>query len=227
MTTTSIRTYHPRRGRLSARHHDALERLWPRFGVDDGLPAQGLTAQGLTARRRPLVLEIGSGMGDAVVAMAGADPDRDYLAVDVHTPGVANLLAMVEERGLTNVWVGRTDALELLRHHVQPKSLDAVHAFFPDPWPKARHHKRRLVQPAHVALIASRLRPGGLLHCATDDEGYALSMMDTLNASAVLANTCAGFAVAHGRPPTKFEKRAREAGRDVFDLVFTALPGES
>ena len=209
MTTTSIRTYHPRWGWFCARHHDALERLWPRFGAEE-VPRTG----------RPLVLEIGSGMGDADVAMAESDPDRDYLAVDVHTPGVANLLAMVEQRGLTNVWVGRTDALDLLRHHVQPNSLDAVHIFFPDPWPKARHHKRRLVQPAHVALIASRLRTGGLLHCATDDEGYALSMVDTLDASAALANTCDGFAAVHGRPLTKFEKRAREAGRDVFDLVY-------
>ena len=147
-----IRTFHPRRGRMGIQTRDALARLWDRHGhlVGEPLPASG----------QPLVLEIGFGMGDATAQMAAADPGRDYLAVEIHTPGIARLLALVEERGLTNVRVARGDALELLRG-LPGGSLDAVHAFFPDPWPKARHHKRRLVQPDHVALFVDKLRPGG------------------------------------------------------------------
>src|SRR5690348_14995943 len=204
--TAAIRTFHPRRGRLSARHRDSLARLLPKYAFD--------------ASTRPLVLEIGSGMGEAAVAMAAADPDRDYLAVEIHTPGIANLLAMVDELGLPNVRVVEGDALDLLRERIGRDRLDAIHVFFPDPWPKARHHKRRLVQPAHVALLASRLRPGGRLHCATDDAGYAAAMLATLSAS-TLVNCFESYAPRDARRPlTKFEQRARDAGRDVFDLVF-------
>src|SRR5690606_35833662 len=122
----------------------------------------------LFGRVAPLVLEIGSGMGDAVVTMAAADPGRDYLAVEAHVPGIAHTLTLVDTAGLRNVRIAHGDAVELLRRRVRPDSLDAVHIFFPDPWPKARHHKRRLVEPGRVALIRSRLRPGGTLHCATD-----------------------------------------------------------
>jgi tRNA (guanine-N7-)-methyltransferase len=202
----TIRTFHPRRGRLTARHRESLAHLLPKYGF--------------VVTERPLVLEIGSGMGEAALAMAAADPGRDYLAVEIHTPGVANLLAAVEERGLTNVRVVVGDALELLRDRIPPARLDAIHVYFPDPWPKARHHKRRLVQPAHVALLASRLAPGGRLHCATDDAGYAAAMLATLTASS-LVNCFESYAPRDERRPlTKFEQRAREAGRDVFDLVF-------
>lgn len=202
-----IRTYHPRRGRLSGRHFDALHRLADRFGFAPG--------------DRVDVLEIGSGMGEATLEMAAVDPAREYLAVEIHTPGVANLLAGIEERGLTNLRVASADALELCRRDLPDGSLDAVHVFFPDPWPKARHHKRRLIQPAHVALLRAKLRPGGVLHCATDDAGYAESMLATLTADPLLRNACAGFAdrPAH-RPRTKFEQRAMDAGRPAFDLLF-------
>jgi tRNA (guanine-N7-)-methyltransferase len=203
---TTIRTFHPRRGRLSGRHHDALGRLLPRYGVADGEPIRS---------RRPLVLEIGFGMGEATAEMAAADPGRDYLGVEIHTPGIANLLALVEERGLGNVQVARADALELVRDRLAPGSLDAIHAFFPDPWPKARHHKRRLIQPAHVALLVNRLRGGGTLHCATDDAGYAAAMRATLDADPGLTAT-----TTSSRPVTKFEQRAIDAGRAVFDLVY-------
>jgi tRNA (guanine-N7-)-methyltransferase len=159
-------------------------------------------------------------MGEAAVAMAAADPGRDYLAVEIHTPGVANLLAAVEARCLTNLRVVVGDALELLRDRIPAARLDAIHVFFPDPWPKARHHKRRLVQPAHVALLASRLAPGGRLHCATDDAGYAAAMLATLTSSS-LVNCFETYAPRDERRPlTKFEQRARDARRDVFDLVF-------
>ncbi|GAA4696482.1 tRNA (guanosine(46)-N7)-methyltransferase TrmB [Phytohabitans rumicis] len=217
-----VRTFHPRRGRMTGRHADALTRLWPVYGVPiPESPTTRLDPAALFGRRAPLVLEIGSGMGEATVAMAAADPGRDYLAVDVHTPGIANLLAVVEERGLTNVRVGLGDAVELLRHMLPAASLDAVHAFFPDPWPKSRHHKRRLIQPAHVALLRSRLVPGGALRCATDWAEYAEAMLETLRADPELVNEHDGFAPRLAdRPLTKFEQRGVEAGREIFDLAF-------
>ncbi|MDW5328241.1 tRNA (guanosine(46)-N7)-methyltransferase TrmB [Plantactinospora sp. KLBMP9567] len=226
-----IRTFHPRRGRLSARHLDALDRLWAGYGLtvpvpedsDDGeWPTGGrLDLVGLFGREAPVVLEIGSGMGDVTVAMAAADPGRDYLAVEVHTPGIANLLALAERHKLANVRIARGDALDLVRHLLPPDRLDAVHVFFPDPWPKPRHHKRRLIQPAHVALLRSRLVPGGTLHCATDWPEYAESMRDTLTADPELVNLYPGFAPrpAH-RPVTKFERRGTTAGRPILDLIF-------
>jgi tRNA (guanine-N7-)-methyltransferase len=217
-----VRTFHPRRGRMTGRHADALSRLWPLWGVTiPEAPTTRLDLDALFARRAPLVLEIGSGMGEAVVAMAAADPGRDYLAVDVHTPGVANLLAVIEQRGLTNVRVGLGDAITLLRHLLAPESLSALHAFFPDPWPKARHHKRRLFQPDHVALLRSRLAPGGRLRCATDWAEYAEVMLETLSADSGLVNDHEGYAPRLAeRPVTKFEQRGVEAGRQIFDLSF-------
>ena len=209
-----IRTFHPRRGRLSGRHLDALDRLWPTYGlvVPDPPEAQ-VDLSTLFGRRAPVVLEIGSGMGDATVAMAAADSGRDYLAVEVHTPGIANLLAVIERRALTNVRVARGDAIDLL-HCLPDASLDAIHVFFPDPWPKARHHKRRLIQPAHVALLRSRLAPGGTLHCATDWADYAQQMRETLTDDPGLVNAFAGYAPRPDhRPVTKFERRGLDAGR--------------
>jgi len=210
-----IRTFHVRHGRVSARHEDALARLGPGFGV----PAGGDPSAAFD-RGAPLVLEIGSGMGDATAAMAAADPGRNYLAVEVHTPGVANLLSLIEERGLTNVRVAQLDAVELVQS-VPAGTLNAVHVFFPDPWPKARHHKRRLIQPTHVALLRSRLVPGGILHCATDWPEYAEAMLATLDADPELVNTADGYAPrpTH-RPLTKFEQRGIDAGRDIADLIF-------
>ncbi|GGR91956.1 tRNA (guanine-N(7)-)-methyltransferase [Micromonospora fulviviridis] len=214
-----IRTFHPRRGRMSDRQRDALVRLWPAYGLEiDDLDGPCDPAA-LFGRRAPLVLEIGSGMGDATAAMAAADPDRHYLAVEVHTPGIANLLELVERHGLGNVRVAKGDALDLVR--AMPEGcLDAVHVFFPDPWPKARHHKRRIIQPAHVALLRSRLAPGGTLHCATDWAEYAEAMRETLAADPGLVDVHGGYAPrpAH-RPVTKFERRALTAGREIFDLI--------
>jgi tRNA (guanine-N7-)-methyltransferase len=203
--TAAIRTFHPRRGRLGPQNRLALDRLRPRFALGAGPVPNG----------KPTVLEIGSGMGEAVAAMAAADPGRDYVAVEIHTPGVASLLARAEALGLTNLRVAETDAVALVRERIAPGSLDAIHVYFPDPWPKARHHKRRLIQPEPAALLASRLRPGGVLHCATDDLGYAAAMR------AVLAEVLTeGVPDRRGRPLTKFEQRARAAGRAVTELVF-------
>ncbi|MET0434265.1 MAG: tRNA (guanosine(46)-N7)-methyltransferase TrmB [Cellulomonas sp.] len=226
-----IRTFHPRRAALGERRTDALDRLWPRYGVSVHDPALGLpptTPDGaldtarLFGRTAPLVLEIGSGMGDATAAMAAADLGRDYLAVEAHLPGIANLLVLVEEQGLTNVRVAHGDALDLVRRTVAPGSLDAVHVFFPDPWPKARHHKRRIIAPDHVALLRSRLRLGGTLHCATDWAEYAEQMLEVVDADPGLTNPYRGFAPrpAH-RPVTKFERRGAEAGRPSHDVIAT------
>ncbi|WP_433392488.1 tRNA (guanosine(46)-N7)-methyltransferase TrmB [Micromonospora sp. KLBMP9576] len=216
-----IRTFHPRRGRMSSRQTEALDRFWSVYGLDvPERPGTPVDQAALFGRRAPLVVEIGSGMGDTTAEMAAADPDRDYLAVEVHTPGIANLLDLLDRHGLRNVRVAQGDALDLVAG-LPAGALDAVHVFFPDPWPKSRHHKRRIIQPAHVALLRSRLTPGGTLHCATDWAEYAAAMRATLDADPGLANTHDGFAPrpAH-RPVTKFERRALRADRPVFDLIY-------
>jgi tRNA (guanine-N7-)-methyltransferase len=212
-----IRTFHPRRGRMSARHSEALVQLWPAYGltVVDG-DRTPLDLGVVYGRDAPRVLEIGFGMGETTAAMAAADPGRDYLAVEVHTPGIGNLLALVRELGLTNVRVAHGDAMELV-HRLAPGSLDAVHVFFPDPWPKARHHKRRLIQPGNVRLLRERLRPGGVLRCATDWPDYAVAMAGALEADPGLCKRDEG--PAH-RPVTKFERQGVQAGRPIVDLVF-------
>lgn len=229
-----LRTFHPRRSPLGPARRDALERLWPRLGFsvhDDAslprTPDGALDRRALFGRDPPLVVEIGSGMGEAVAAMAAADPGRDYLAVEAHLPGVANLLLLLEAGGVTNVRVAHGDALELLRSRVPEASLDAVHVFFPDPWPKARHHKRRIIAPDHVALLRSRLVPGGVLHCATDWAPYAEVMLTTLTADPELENPHEGYAPrpAH-RPLTHFERRGLALGHEVADVVVRrVVPG--
>jgi tRNA (guanine-N7-)-methyltransferase len=202
---------------MSARHADAHTELWPRLGltVEDG-DRTPLDLPGLFGRDAPVVLEIGFGMGDTTAAMAAAEPGRDFLAIEVHTPGIGNLLALAGELGLTNLRVARGDAMELV-HRLAPGSLDAVHIFFPDPWPKARHHKRRLVRPGNVALLRDRLRPGGVRHCATDWPHYAEAMAETLDADPGLARLDDDRA---GRPETKFERRGTQAGRPIADLRY-------
>ncbi|MCU7724691.1 tRNA (guanosine(46)-N7)-methyltransferase TrmB [Actinoplanes sp. KI2] len=216
-----IRTFHPRRGRMSARHADAHAALWPSIGftVDDG-DREPLDLPVLFGRTAPVVLEIGFGMGDTTAAMAAADPGRDYLGVEVHTPGIGNLLALVAEQNLANVRVARADAMELV-HKITPGALDAILVFFPDPWPKARHHKRRLIRPDNVALLRDRLRPGGLLHCATDWPHYAESMAEVLDADPGLTRAGAErWDDRAGRPETKFERRGTAAGRPIADLRY-------
>lgn len=186
------------------------------------LPPGPLDTRAWFGRRVPLVCEIGSGMGEGTAALAAARPDLDHLAVEVYTPGLAQLLLRIERAGLTNLRLLRGDAIHVLREHLEPGSLVAVRAFFPDPWPKTRHHKRRLVTPAFVALAASRLTPGGRLQLATDWADYAEQMLAVCSAEPLLRNL-------HGdswgprpswRPVTKFEERALEAGRVVRDLEF-------
>jgi tRNA (guanine-N7-)-methyltransferase len=206
----------------------AWERLWPVYGLDVAdVIAGSYDPPAWFGRRAPLVLEIGSGTGESTAAQAAAAPETDHLAVEVFEPGLAQLLMRIDEAGLTNLRLLRGDAVDLLRERVPAGSLAAIRIFFPDPWPKRRHHKRRLVQPGFVALAASRLVPGGVLHLATDWAHYADQMRAACTGEPLLentANTDDGWTPRPaGRPETKFERRARAEGRDVRDLVFRRI----
>ncbi|WP_374228484.1 tRNA (guanosine(46)-N7)-methyltransferase TrmB [Streptomyces sp. CNQ085] len=223
-----IRSFQPRRSRVTAAQRDALLRLWPKWGVEiDGDRRLGLDELFDTLPPgSPVVLEIGFGMGEATVRMAADAPDTGILAADVHTPGQGNLLGQAERRGLSNVRVANGDAIILLREMLAPGSLSGIRVFFPDPWPKKRHHKRRIVQPEFVELAAARLRPGGLLHCATDWEPYAEQMLQVLTDCPALENTQAegGFAPRPDfRPLTRFERQGLDKGHVVHDLLFRRL----
>jgi tRNA (guanine-N7-)-methyltransferase len=192
----------------------------PRLGVP--YRPQPLDFAQLFGRRAPVVVEIGSGMGETTARIAAEHPETDYLAIEVHAPGVGSLLKRVEEEGLANVRVVQHDAVEVMRDMVPPDSLAAIHAFFPDPWPKKRHHKRRLLQPAFAALAASRLARGGQLHVATDWQEYAEHVLAVLSEVPGLRNSAAGFAPRPPwRPETKFERRGLRLGHGVWDLLFT------
>ena len=218
-----VRSYVLRGGRLGSGQQRALAELGPRFVLP--FQAVPLDAQAQFGRRAPLVLEIGFGMGDATAAIAAQRPDTDFLGVEVHEAGVGALLRHVGERGLTNLRIVRHDAVEVLQRMIAPASLAGVHLFFPDPWPKKRQQKRRLIQPAFVALLADRLAPSGYLHCATDWEDYANQMLEVLTAERRLQNMANGFTPRPPyRPQTKFESRGMKLGHGVWDLVFRRDP---
>ncbi len=214
-----IRSFVLRQGRMSRAQQRAYAEALPRHGVP--FAAHPLDFAQLFGRSAPTVLEIGFGMGDTTAAIAAATPGTNFLCVEVHGPGVGSLLKLIEENALANVRIIQHDAVDVIQHMIPAASLDGVHLFFPDPWPKKRHHKRRLVQPGFVALLATRLKPGGYLHFATDWEEYAGQMLEVLNGDPALANTAPGFAErpAH-RPLTKFEKRGLKLGHGVWDLMF-------
>jgi tRNA (guanine-N7-)-methyltransferase len=215
----AIRSFVLRQGRVSNAQARAHARLLPRFGI--GYEPRLLDFEQVFGRIAPCVVEIGCGMGETTAAIAAAHRDKDFIGIEVHTPGVGSLLKRIEEQGLTNLRVIQHDAVEVLRHMIPADSLAGVHIFFPDPWPKKRHHKRRLIQPPFVALLASRLGPGGYVHLATDWQDYAEQMLAVLSAEPALENTAEGFAVrpAH-RPRTKFEARGLRLGHGVWDLLF-------
>jgi len=227
LTQRSVRTFVLRQGRMTPSQKEALATLYPRWGIP-WQPEVLLDFAALFGRQAPVVLEIGSGMGDTTAAIAEANPDIDFIAVEVHGPGVGHLLKLIEIRRLTNLRVLRHDAIEVLERVIHPASLSAIHLFFPDPWPKKQHHKRRIIQPALVALMAERLKPGGYLHCATDWEEYAQWMLDVLSAEPLLANDYPDHGFATPRPPwrprTKFEQRGVALGHGVWDLLFRRRP---
>jgi tRNA (guanine-N7-)-methyltransferase len=217
--TRPIRSYVLRGGRMGPGQERALRDLAPRF-VLPFEPAP-LNAERIFGRRAPLVVEIGFGMGQATAEIAAQQPDHDFIGIEVHEAGVGALLQRIDERHLANLRIVRHDAVEVLGAMIAPGSLAAVHVFFPDPWPKKRHWKRRLIQPPFVALLASRLAPAGALHCATDWQPYAEQMLDVLSAEPLLVNTAEGYAPRPAyRPQTKFEHRGVALGHGVRDLVF-------
>lgn len=214
-----IRSYVLRQGRVSNAQARAHHELLPRFGII--FSNQKVDLDRLFGRTAPKILEIGFGMGETTAAIAAAHPEIDYLGIEVHTPGVGSLLKLIGERGLSNLRLIQHDAVEVLNGMIAPASLDGAHIFFPDPWPKKRHHKRRLVQPDFVALLASRIKPGGYVHLATDWEEYAEQMLSVLSAEPQLENTAAGYAPRPDyRPQTKFETRGLKLGHGVRDIVF-------
>ncbi|MGW2596381.1 tRNA (guanosine(46)-N7)-methyltransferase TrmB [Streptomyces klenkii] len=218
-----IRSFQPRRSRVTTGQGEALRRLWPKWGLDiDGLSKLDL-GELFGDPELPVVLEIGFGMGEATAKMAAADPGTGILACDVHTPGQGNLLGLAERNGLDNVRVANGDAIILLREMLVPDSLAGLRVYFPDPWPKKRHHKRRLIQPEFLALAATRMAPGALLHCATDWEPYAEQMLEVLSAAPDFENTQSdgGFAPRPDfRPLTRFEGQGLDKGHVVHDLLF-------
>jgi tRNA (guanine-N7-)-methyltransferase len=208
-----IRSYVLRQGRTTPAQQRALKELFPKYG----LPFTGEPVKNLFGRDAPLVLEIGSGMGETTVAIAQARPDTDFIAVEVHAPGVGSLLNRIEAAKLSNLKVVRHDAMEVLASMIPDGALGAIHLFFPDPWPKKRHHKRRLVQPEFAALAARKLAPGGTLHAATDWPDYADYMNEVFSREPLLEPAGSGFAQ---RPATKFEARGRRLGHPIRDLYF-------
>ena len=214
-----IRSFVLRQGRVSVAQARACAQLLPRYGIP--YAPQPLDLERTFGRSAPKILEIGFGMGETTAAIAAAHPENDYLGIEVHTPGVGSLLKLIDERSVGNLRLIQHDAVEVLREMISPGSLDGAHIFFPDPWPKKRHHKRRLVQPDFVALLASRIKPGGYVHLATDWQEYAEQMLAVLSAEPMLANTAAGYAPRpHYRPQTKFETRGLKLGHGVWDVVF-------
>jgi tRNA (guanine-N7-)-methyltransferase len=217
----AIRSFVVRAGRMTVAQERAWQELWPRYGIETGAATLDLAA--VFRREAPRTLEIGFGNGESLVALAAAHPERDYLGLEVHRPGVGHLMLRVEERRLSNVRAICRDAVEVLQLCLAPDSLDEVLLYFPDPWPKKRHHKRRIVQPEFVALVASRLRPGAVLRMATDWEPYAAHMLEVASACTALRNASPdGRFVPRpdSRPVTKFERRGHRLGHGVWDLAF-------
>jgi tRNA (guanine-N7-)-methyltransferase len=214
-----IRSYVLRQGRVTDAQQRACEELLPRYGIPFAPEPADLDR--IFGRAAPRVVEIGFGMGETTADVAARNPATDYLGIEVHTPGVGSLLKRVAGLGLTNVRVIRHDAVEVLERMIAPASLAGVHIFFPDPWPKKRHHKRRLIQPSFATLAASRMKPGAVLHVATDWEEYAQQILEVLASEPQLANTAEGYAPRPDyRPLTKFENRGLKLGHRVWDIVF-------
>jgi len=213
-----VRSFVLRQGRMSPAQARACDQLLPRYGVSVDCPLDWRQVFGRTA---PVVLEIGFGMGETTAAIAAAQPGIDFLGVEMHLPGVGALLRRIDAAGLANLRIARADAVDVVRQ-IEPGSLAGVHVYFPDPWPKKRHHKRRLLQPPFVHELALRLAHGGYLHVATDWQPYAEEILGVVSAEPLLANASEGFAQRPPwRPLTKFEQRGLARGHAVFDLLFT------
>lgn len=214
-----IRSFVHRRGHITQSQREALEKLLDKWSVPYAPHQLDMTAA--FGRQAPVILEIGFGMGETTEKIALARPDENFLGVEVFNAGVGSLLRRIENASITNLRIVQHDAVEVVRDMIAPDSLAGVHIYFPDPWPKKRHHKRRLIQPPFVALLASRIAPGGYIHCATDWQEYAAQMLEVLSAEPLLRNTVADYAPRPDyRPQTKFETRGLRLGHGVWDLIF-------
>ena len=214
-----IRSYVLRQGRVSPAQQRACDTLLPHFGIQ--YAAQRLDLAQAFGRNAPKILEIGFGMGDSTATIALAHPENDYLALEVHTPGVGNLLKLIAAQQINNIRIIQHDAVEVLRDMIGAEALDGVHIFFPDPWHKVRHNKRRLIQAPFIAQLAQKLTRGGYLHVATDWQDYAVQVLAVLGAEPLLENTASDYAPRPDyRPLTKFEQRGINLGHGVWDLVF-------
>ena len=217
-----IKSYVRRAGRMSSAQENYYAEMMPKIGIIYAPAPVDLAA--VYGRAAPKILEIGTGMGETTARIADANRDKDYLGVEVHVPGVGALCKQIAERELGNLRICQHDAVEVVRDMLPENSLDGVHVFFPDPWHKARHNKRRLIQSSFVALLASRLKPGGYFHCATDWEEYAHQMLAVLSDEPTLANSTEGFAPRPDyRPQTKFENRGLRLGHGVWDVIFKKI----
>ena len=217
--SSHIRSYVLRQGRVSNAQQRCHDALMPQYGIP--YAARLLDLDAVFGRSAPKILEIGFGMGETTAAIALAHPKNDYLALEVHTPGVGGLLKQIEEKQLSNIRIIQHDAVEVLRDMLAENVLDGVHIFFPDPWHKTRHNKRRLIQAPFVALLVQKLKPGGYIHVATDWQDYAEQVLAVLSAEPLLQNTAADYAPRPDyRPLTKFEQRGIRLGHGVWDLVF-------
>ena len=223
VTHRPIRSFVLRQGRVSNAQQRAHDTLLPRYGIPFSPGAIDLDRT--FGRNAPKILEIGFGMGETTAEIAAGHPGNDYLGIEVHTPGVGGLLKRIAELGLDNVRIIQHDAVEVLTHMISPSTLDGAHIFFPDPWPKKRHHKRRLIQPPFIALLVERMKPGAYLHVATDWQEYAEQVLAVLAAEPRLLNTADGYAPRPDyRPQTKFESRGIKLGHGVWDIVFRKRP---
>ena len=215
----TIRSFVLRQGRISKAQSRAYRELLPKYSIP--YSERPLDLDRIFGREAPKILEIGYGMGETTAAIAKAHPENDYLGIEVHTPGVGSLLKQIEEEGLCNVRIIQHDAVEVVRNAIPPSSLAGVHIFFPDPWPKTRHHKRRLIQPEFISLLCERLKAGAYLHAATDWKDYAEHILSVLSSEPRLANTAQDYAPRpEYRPLTKFEQRGLKLGHPVWDIVF-------
>lgn len=215
----TVRSFVRRAGRITKRQQRAYNRLYEKYGVP--FERQRLPFSEIFHRTAPLVLEIGFGMGEVTAEIAAKHPHYDFLAIDVHAAGIGNLVALIEEKDLSNIHIIERDALDVLEHNIPDSALWAIHAYFPDPWPKKRHHKRRLIRPDTTKLFCQKLQPGGYIHAATDCQDYAEQILAVFEAEKNFRNTAAGFAARPDwRPLTKFEQKAQKEGRDSYDILF-------
>jgi tRNA (guanine-N7-)-methyltransferase len=220
-----VRSFVLRGGRLTEGQKRALDEFWPRFGIEKGESL--LDFKTIFGNDAPVIMEIGFGNGDATWQMAQAHPAENYLGVEVHQPGVGRLLLKMKQHGIANIRIANDDAVEFLRERVPAESLDGVRIYFPDPWPKKRHHKRRLIKSSLIELLASRMRPGALLHLATDWEPYAEHMLEVMRLSDGFVNLSPSGDFCdqpEWRPETKYERRGERLGHQVRDLLFKRIP---